>query len=243
MADSLIEVFIKDLCGRTHVVRLLLSDTVATLKQLVAELLGMMPSRTVLLYAGQSIHKEEHKTMRDLDIDHGSTVHVLIGLRGGGCEQPRGTQEEFKFADITNPDTEGARGHFAQQAPNWRALGHGLGLQGVCKHRGCDAYNARVLNTVAKIKTGTKATVSFELEKDTTFKCPECGHAVKPDGSLLFSTCKFMAIGAQPDGKVSQSTYWRKAPAGGYTEFDPANDATKTMEATWTSLTVLVKAL
>jgi hypothetical protein len=61
-----------------------------------------------------------------------STLHLVLRLRGGGYTK--------EFADVSNPilakDLQ-----FSESAPIWREVCNGLNFEGMCKNKGCKAYN------------------------------------------------------------------------------------------------------
>ena len=73
--------FVKSLTGRTITVEGHSTDTVAQLKQQVHEKEGIPPAEQRLIFAGKQL--VDHKPLSDYGLSAGSTMHLVLRLRGG----------------------------------------------------------------------------------------------------------------------------------------------------------------
>lgn len=81
------QIFVKTLNGPVHSVVCQEDDTIMTVKQALESKYedGMPPSQQRLLYAGKQL--DDTRTLKDYNIFHNSTIHIVLRLRGGNyCE-------------------------------------------------------------------------------------------------------------------------------------------------------------
>ena len=74
------QIFIKAMDGRTYDVTIGASNTVDQLKSFICVALGIPPDQQRLVFAGKQI--EDGRTMSDYNIIEGSTVYMILKLRG-----------------------------------------------------------------------------------------------------------------------------------------------------------------
>ncbi|KAF3912595.1 hypothetical protein AA313_de0200406 [Arthrobotrys entomopaga] len=79
--DRLITVFVRTLSGRTVTITANLSDTVATLKEEIAEKADVPPEDQRLVYAGKEL--EDQYNLHFYGISDTSTIHLALRILGG----------------------------------------------------------------------------------------------------------------------------------------------------------------
>ena len=77
-----ISFYVKTLTGKTLTINLKVTDCAKDVKQEIQDKEGIPPDQQRLIYSGKQLKDEE--ILNDLGITNGSTLHLVLRLRGGG---------------------------------------------------------------------------------------------------------------------------------------------------------------
>jgi len=211
-----IQVFVKTLTGKTISLDIGEMATLMMLKKKVENEEGIPPDQQRYIFAGIQLENED-RLYQHL-IQQGSTLHLVLRLRGGS--------NFIEFADIANR-VGLKRQRFSSDAPDYRTVCWGLNIEGRClapKGR-CPAGKDRV---IVMLHFGT-----FDLRADSdNLECPACGYQVKPI-TCGFSNCFWKWNGSKVDSSDNECE-WSHAEEGSYTTFD----SKKTGIAKWFDLRI-----
>ena len=81
------QLFVKTLTGKTISVEVEEGDRIEDVKAKIQEKEGIPPEQQRLIFGGKQL--EGHKTLSDYNVEEGSSLHMVLRLRGGYRTAPR----------------------------------------------------------------------------------------------------------------------------------------------------------
>mmetsp|Transcript_2136 Transcript_2136/g.2833 ORF Transcript_2136/g.2833 Transcript_2136/m.2833 type:complete len:138 (-) Transcript_2136:15-428(-) len=76
------QLFVKTLTGKTVSLEVDPGDSIETLKHKIQEKEGIPPDQQRIIFGGKQLQGSD-KTLGDFDLEEGSTIHLVLRLRGG----------------------------------------------------------------------------------------------------------------------------------------------------------------
>ncbi|KAJ3122450.1 hypothetical protein HK098_002823 [Nowakowskiella sp. JEL0407] len=171
-------VCVKTLTGKSLTVPWFKHEDVEILKWRIYEMEGIPFDQQRMIYKQTQLKDEYTKSQYRIP-EEDAILHLVLRLRGGGVAP-------VSFADVSNGPASLVC--FDDWAPDWRLVGSGLNIEGVCTNEYCEAFNDEIISPM-----GLRV---FDLTSKTTASCPICQYAVKPV-QCGFYQCKYRFWGAK----------------------------------------------
>ncbi|KAF9919847.1 hypothetical protein FBU30_010464 [Linnemannia zychae] len=198
LSDEDITIYFKLITGQEHTMICKSSLSVIELKELFYAKTGTSPGRFIF----QTVEMQHESLINDLGVRNGSTIHVVLRLRGGGITPG------LVFSDVS--DTSNVRKvHFSQNAPPGRYAAPGTNVE-------CECVCTPTHRVICPRNFGT-----LELT-DETFVCPNCRKSDKIiPVTVGFMECRYRFHGIKATGEQYTSNWVEVKSRDSYQLFSP----------------------
>lgn len=172
---------VKTLTGKIIPLEVEGSDFIFTVKQKVKEQYGTPIDQQRLVFAGKQL--EDNKTCSDYNIQCGSTLRMVLCLRGGGGEN---------FSNLENLNT-----YSVGKGPYYVPVGSGINFVLHCDNKSCRTYTEG-WNGQSTLPKNFGLFDIIDLKRCETFYCQACKEKAK-FVTVGFMECIFTFTGIKSD--------------------------------------------
>jgi hypothetical protein len=162
------QVFVKTLTGKTITLNVDIAlTTIWDIKCMIQNKEGIPPDQGVLVFAGNRLD-DAGRTLQEYGIYQESTLHLILRLRGGGCEA-------FTYASMDVKDmVRTPAGVSSTDTPHWQMCSYGLVCTGHCSLSDCPSRKTSGSDKVSvSLKYGAQDMGT--LLTPGAVKCEACG--------------------------------------------------------------------
>ena len=178
------QILVRSMTGKTIPIELESYDTIGYLKAMIEDKEGIPADEQLIVLNDNEL--QDDCFLEDYEIQHESTVYLILLLRGGGTTN-------FEFNSMKSFKNRG----FSFGAPKYRRIAPGANFEGQCITRGCLAYN--------ELAWANKEFGKFSMGKVIhSCYCPLCDEKLINVNSTGFFKCKWTFTGYLASGELRE---------------------------------------